>query len=66
MTKISNLWLIFYMLIEMHVHGSLQRSGFSLYCLGKENTLKNVSGLNDCQLLQRREDKTGRTLMVLY
>lgn len=49
---------------ERRIHGSVQRSDFSLYCLGKENTVKNVSGLNDCQLLQRREDKTGRPLMV--
>lgn len=52
--------------LERHIHGSVQRSGSSLYCLGKENILKNVSGLNDCQLLQRREDKTGRPLMVFY
>lgn len=52
--------------LERHSHGSVQRSGSSLYCLGKENTLKNVSGLSDCQLLQRREDKTGRPLVVFY
>lgn len=49
---------------EQRMRGCEQRSGFALYCPGKENTLKNVSGPNDCQLLQRREDKTGRPLMV--
>lgn len=49
--------------LERHIHCSTQRSGFNPYFQGKENTLKNVSGLNDYQLLQQGEDKTGRPLV---
>lgn len=52
--------------LERYILSCVQRSGYRSYCLGKENTLKNVLVLNDCQLLQHSEDKTGKPLVAFY